>query len=72
MILFYFILGDVEEDNTTVEDPKDVLKDNVKEENLVAVTAAEDKDFHEKVDGLDSGDLPIDKQKLSKLKGINW
>ncbi|EXC16765.1 hypothetical protein L484_013346 [Morus notabilis] len=57
-----------EEGNTTVEDPKDVLKDNVKEENHVAVTAAEDKDFHEKVDGLDSGDLPVDKQKLSKLK----
>ncbi|GMN46797.1 hypothetical protein TIFTF001_015971 [Ficus carica] len=46
------------EDNTTVEDPKEVLKEtakDVKEENQV-VPAAEDKDFHEKANGLASGD----------------
>ena len=52
----WFLFG--VEDNTTVEDSKEVLKEtanDVKEENQV-VPAAENKDFHEKANGLASGD----------------
>lgn len=56
----YYVIFNAEEDNTNVEDPKGLSKetagvDDVKEENHI-VPADQDKEFHEKANGLASDD----------------